>query len=695
MPGEGSAALAPTDSRYRALLDASSALADQPTIKAVLHSLRDVLSRTCGIHGAHLYILDGGGESLHLLEFDQEADAPAIKTGTEIACIGAAAQVLEKQKPVFLPDVSQEMLKHRELAPFASESVGRSTYVFPVSTSQQRYGILAVTKERGQEFASEDVELLRSLASHVAVALECALARDNAELYQRQVAKERDRLKLLLEINNYIVSKLDINELFRSASASIRAYFRNDFTGFWLIDKQSNQLECVVLDFPSGTGLSTAVLKSELSDTDHEKLRAHVPELLSIQEIERLPARIVEKLKAESIASMAIAPMLTASGPLGAMTMGSRQLDHFGQEDLYLLSQISNQIALAVDNAIAYGRVTEARDRLEEERLYLESEIRSEYSFEDIVGKSAALRKVLDQVAIVAPTGSTVLLHGETGTGKELFARAIHNLSPRRERTFVRLNCAAIPSGLVESELFGHEKGAFTGALIQKRGRFEVADQGTLFLDEIGDISLELQPKLLRALQEQEFERLGSSKTIHVNVRLIAATHRDLATMIRNNQFREDLFYRLNVFPIEIPPLRERREDIPLLVNYFVSKVARRMQRQIKSIPKRAMEMMTNYSWKGNIRELANFIERAVILTRGEELEVPLAELAICSETNVALGTTSTFRQAESSVIIDALRAASGRIAGKGGAAERLGLKRTTLQNKIRRLGILKANYGC
>ena len=369
-----------------------------------------------------------------------------------------------------------------------------------------------MTKLQGEEFAPEDVEMLRSLASHIAVALECALARDNAELYQRQVVKERDRLRLLLEINNHIVSKLDINELFRSASASLRTYFRNDFTGFWLIDKQSNQLECVILDFPSGKGSLTAVLKSELSDADHEKLRAHVPELLSVEEIEMLPAGIVERLKAESIASMAIAPMVTAGGPLGVITMGSRRPNNFGQEDLDLLSQISNQIALAVDNAIAYGRVTEARDRLEEERLYLESEIRSEYSFEDIVGKSAALRKVLDQVAIVAPTGSTVLLHGETGTGKELFARAIHNLSPRRERTFVRLNCAAIPSGLVESELFGHEKGAFTGALMQKKGRFELADHGTLFLDEIGDISLELQPKLLRALQEHEFERLGSTK---------------------------------------------------------------------------------------------------------------------------------------------------------------------------------------
>ncbi len=331
--------------------------------------------------------------------------------------------------------------------------------------------------------------------------------------------------------------------------------------------------------------------------------------------------------------------------------------------------------------------------RVEDEQFCVESQISSEYCFEGIIGKSPALRRALQEVAVVAPTDSTVLLHGETGTGKELIAQAIHNLSFRRGRTFVRMNCAAIPSGLLESELFGHEKGAFTGALMQRKGRFELADGGSLFLDEIGDISLELQPKLLRAVQEQEFERLGDARTIHVNVRLIAATHRDLRAMIRDEKFREDLFYRFNVFPIEIPPLRERREDIPLLVNYFVSKLSARMRKQIRSIPAEAMAMMTNCPWKGNIRELTNFIERAVIITRGEELELPVSEL--CASTQVVVGTlsTSTFRQAESSVIIEALRAASGRIAGKGGAAERLGLKRTTLQNKIRRLGITKAQY--
>jgi formate hydrogenlyase transcriptional activator len=348
-------------------------------------------------------------------------------------------------------------------------------------------------------------------------------------------------------------------------------------------------------------------------------------------------------------------------------------------------------MSTAIANPAMYEQPGPTWSAMEDERLFLGSEASSEQYFAGIIGQSPAIRKVLEQVSIVAPTDSTVLLHGETGTGKELIARAIHNVSSRRQRSFVRMNCAAIPTGLLESELFGHEKGAFTGAIMQKKGRFELADGGSLFLDEIGDISLELQPKLLRAVQEREFERLGSARTIQVNVRMIAATHRDLRSMIEKNQFREDLFYRLNVFPIEIPPLRERREDIQLLVEYFVSRFSRRMQKRIQSISRTAMEALVNADWPGNIRELENFIERCVILTRGDELNVPCAELQRSAD--IVVPVASSFEDAERHVIVDALKNASGRVSGRGGAAERLGLKRTTLQNKMRKLNIARADY--
>jgi formate hydrogenlyase transcriptional activator len=680
------------EDRYRTLLDASSAIADQPTVKAVLQSLRGVLSSTCRLHGAFVYVLDDDGQSLHVFEFDRDPDAPPIKTGTKISRIGAVARVLDEQEPVFMPDVAQEMLKHPALAPFAAESVGRPTYAFPVSTSQQRYGLLVVTKDRGQEFLPEDVELLSSLASHVAVALECALARDRAELYQRQVMKERDRLQLLLEVNNHIVSKLEVDELFQAVAASMRKHFGNDVTTFWLTNKQSGCLERRFLDFPTGEGFLEKLALAVPTDLQSELWRLRTPRAYSAQFAD-LPAAIRDAAQAESLLSAVSVPLVGSDGPLGLFNMSSRRANAFSQEDCDLLSQIGTQISLALDNALVYGRLRASNDDLQDQRLYLEAEISSEFNFENIIGKSAAIQNVLKQVAIVAPTDSTVLLHGETGTGKELIARAIHRGSPRRERTFVKLNCAAIPSGLLESELFGHEKGAFTGALMQKKGRFEIADHGTLFLDEIGDISMELQPKLLRAVQEREFERLGSTRTIQVNVRLIAATHRDIAAMIRNNQFREDLFYRLNVFPIEIPPLRERPGDIPLLVHYFVSRLSRRMQKKIETIPKRAMEALVSASWPGNVRELENFIERAVILTQGSELNVPIAELKKSMRAPGSSAAVSTFQDAERQAIIDALKAASGKIAGAGGAAERLGLKRTTLQNKIRQLQIPRSDY--
>jgi formate hydrogenlyase transcriptional activator len=680
------------DGRYRTLLEVSDVITSQPNLQAVLQSLRRLLSSVVAFDSVSLSLLSDNGNSVRLIAFDRNPEALHVEIGTEVPYVGTAVgRAIDEQKPIYVPDLQAELSKIPQLASQAKLRTAQSAYIFPISICEKKLGTLGFVTAQREQFSPDDMELMISVSAHVAVALESAVARDAAELYQRQLAHERDRLGLLLEINNQVVTQLGINELFRSASASIRKYFANDFTGFWLVEKSSNRLECAVLDFPGSKGFLADIPAREVTDPEVENMLTRVPEIWSEKDFEKLRPAVLERFKDESITALAVAPLGTRNGPLGVLAMGSKRSNNFGQEDLDILSQISAQISLALDNALAYGRLSASRNQLEDERSYLESEIRAEYNFEDLVGKSSALRRVLEQIEIVAPTGSTVLLHGETGTGKELIARAVHNLSPRRDRTFVRLNCAAIPSGLVESELFGHEKGAFTGALMQKRGRFEIADRGTLFLDEIGDISLELQPKLLRALQEQEFERLGSNKTIHVDVRLIAATHRDLSLMIRNHQFREDLFYRLNVFPIEIPPLRERREDIPLLVHHFVSRLSRRMQKRIKSIPKSAMDALTNAAWPGNVRELENFIERAVILTRGDELNVPLTELKKSSVRFTSPG--STFQEAERQAIIDAVKAASGRISGPGSAAERLGLKRTTLQNKMRRLNITKADY--
>jgi formate hydrogenlyase transcriptional activator len=366
--------------------------------------------------------------------------------------------------------------------------------------------------------------------------------------------------------------------------------------------------------------------------------------------------------------------------------------ENFPRKDAELLQHVANQIAIAVENSLAFGQIVDRANKLTEEKLYLQDEIRTEYNFEEIIGESPSLKRILEELKTVAPTDSTILVLGETGTGKELIARAIHNLSARRERTLVKINCAAIPTGLLESELFGHEKGAFTGAIAQRIGRFELANGGTLFLDEVGDIPLELQPKLLRVLQEQEFERIGSTKTLRVDVRIIAATNSNLPQMVEENQFRSDLYYRLNVFPLTIPPLRERREDIPLLVRYFAQKYARRMKKPIDTIPTRSMVALTEYHWPGNVRELENFIERAVILTRGEQLEIPLAELkpAISPAPTAVTNGTATLEQAERDHIVRALTETNWVIGGASGAAARLGMKRTTLQSRMKNLGITR-----
>jgi transcriptional regulator with GAF, ATPase, and Fis domain len=386
-------------------------------------------------------------------------------------------------------------------------------------------------------------------------------------------------------------------------------------------------------------------------------------------------------------------PLIHRGEAIGTIMVASRLEGTFGQHEAEMLAQVADQVAMAVNNALAFRQIQELRDRLGQEKRYLEEEINLERRFEDVVGESASLRRVLREIETVAPTDATVLIQGETGTGKELLARAIHRWSPRSERTFIKVNCAAIPAGLIESELFGHEKGAFTGAIARKIGRLELANDGTLFLDEVGELPLDLQPKLLRALQEKEIERVGGTRPIPVNIRLVAATNRDLAQMVAEKQFRSDLYYRLKVFPVFSPPLRERAGDIPILVRHFVASHSRRMGKHIETIPEETMAALTRWQWPGNIRELENFLERAVILTRGPVLYVPLAELEIAGQQGAPEWENSTLQTAEREHILRALREAQGQIGGPTGAAARLGLIRTTLNSKMKKLGIERSDY--
>jgi len=501
---------------------------------------------------------------------------------------------------------------------------------------------------------------------------------------------QMERLQMLVEVGGILASNWNVPKVFPTISARLRRILRQEYAGFSLHDATTGMLVRQAEDFPLGKGLVAGVESSADTSPGGRSLEERTPLIFSKEELERFDADIARELLAEGLRSLCCVPLLRPKGPLGVLVLGSTRPHAFQEDDLPLLNQVAAQLAIAIENQRTAAEINALQQRLSQEKEYLEGEPRSYGPLTEIVGESSALKHVVDQVNIVAASNATVLILGETGTGKELVARAIHRLSRRQERSFIKVNCAAIPTGLLESELFGHEKGAFTGAVARKLGRMELADGGTLFLDEVGEIPLELQPKLLRVLQDQEFERLGSSRTIKVDLRLIAATNRDLARSVADRQFRNDLFYRLNVFPIRVPPLRERREDIPLLVRHFVRKFALRTGRHIESVPKETMRALTEWSWPGNVRELENLMERSVIISESRALRVPLWELHPGKPT---LEQNHTLDTAEREHIIRVLRETGGLLSGPHGAARRLGLKRTTLQSKMRRLKITKPDY--
>src|SRR5579875_555871 len=675
--------------RHRALLEVAEAISVHRDLPALFRSLAGLLHRAVQFDSVLLVLHDAERSLMRLHILATEESATIGPESTLPVEDSPGGMVWRTQQPVVLSDAELEA-RFPSVTALVRKHGTRSVCILPLTSAQRRLGAIGFASTQANAYSRDDIAFLEQAARQVAVAVDNALNDARAQSYQQQLARERDRLQVLLEVTNAAVSTLDLRELFPVISDCLRRVVKHDYASLSLIEPDGEHLRLYALDFPSGKGLVQEQMGARADGAPPGRavrtrkpyiIRDGDPEFGACSEMARLH-------KAEGLKSAAFVPLISRDRVLGTLNVASRQAGGFPGDDIDLLVSAASQIAIAVENAVAYRKIAELKDRLAEEKLYLEDEIRTEYDFEEIVGESLTLKRALRDVETVAPTESTVLILGETGTGKELIARAIHQLSPRRERTFVKINCAAIPSGLLESELFGHERGAFTGAIAQKIGRFELAHRGTLFLDEIGDIPLELQPKLLRVLQEQEFERLGSARTIRVDVRFVAATNQDLARMVEEHRFRSDLFYRLNVFPIAVPPLRERPEDIPLLVRYFAQKYSRRMNKRIEVIPAESMAALMEYHWPGNVRELENLSERAVILTQTSALYIPLTELRPARPD--ASASPKTLEEAEREHILRVLRETKGVIGGPNGAAARLGMKRTTLQSRMRKLKITR-----
>jgi formate hydrogenlyase transcriptional activator len=617
------------------------------------------------------------------------ADAGSMLIGPQGGSCGTAVY---RREPVYVTDILIDPvwdIYRDRLLPFGI----RAVWSQPLFANDGKVlGTFAIHYREARSPEMIDLHLIES-ASHIAgIAIE-------RHLNEEKLRHERDRLRLLLEITSSVTSRLDLRQVVEGLSTNLFSIMQCDVSALLLPDLESGELRVTSLYNPDARGpyregslvpmngsISGQVLRKgkSIRIDSFEQVR-YDPETLGNPEGQVIYGHLME----EGLKTGCYLPLAGRDRVVGVLMLCRRSNDRFEDDDVVLLEQVACQIAIAVENTLEYERATKDRDKETKQRLYLEEEIRAEFGA--IVGESPALKGALHLVSVVAPTDSSVIIQGETGTGKELIARAIHNLSGRRERAFVKLNCAAIPLGLLESELFGHEKGAFTGAITQKTGRFELAHRGTLFLDEVGDIPLELQAKLLRVLQEQEFERLGSNRTHKVDVRLIAATHRDLASMVKQTTFREDLYYRLKVFPINVPAVRQRAEDIPMLVRHFTELYARRMNRRIDTIPTETMDALVRYRWPGNVRELQNFIERAVILSPHTVLRAPISELEPFSAVTKSNLPMTGLAELERDHIVRALEASNWVVGGRTGAAERLGMKRTSLVYKMRKLRIVRA----
>jgi len=674
---------APANEIYEAVLSLSRSIAGRTDLGALLSGVRESLRRIVSFDHLGLILHDPGNDTMqgHILN---EPGNPVITSLRMPVEADPAGWVWMNQQPLILRFDAET--RWPEFVSRSRLEFGLSTLILvPLTAGDNRLGAFGFSSVAPYEPSQAEMEFLERVATEFAVAVEGFLARQAA-------VRERDRLSTLFDITNALVSKLAPDELFSAIGAQLSKLIRHDYSMLTVSNSESGRLDLYALH---STGLPFIdALKGPFDPSGMpaaEVLATGKPVVAYATDIERYASPIFGKFVALGFRSVCSVPLVAPNRTLGTLALCRMTEETWSPDDIAFLMQVANQIAIAVENSLSYRELAEMKERLATEKLYLEDEIRLDHNIGNMVGQGFAFQSILKSLQIVAPTDSTVLILGETGTGKELVARAIHELSPRRKGSFVKINCAAIPASLLESELFGHEKGSFTGAVAQKIGRFELAHKSTLFLDEIGEMPLELQPKLLRAIQDQEFERVGGTRTIRTDVRFVAATNRDLKAMVDEKEFRADLYYRLHVFPLGVPPLRERREDIPLLTRYFVQKHAQRMGRTIDNIPTSAMEALTRYDWPGNIRELQNVLERSVILTHGNTLQIATSDVGQTSGSSaLSPRGPKTSQATERQAIIKALEDAKGQVGGPDGAAARLGMKRTTLQSRMRKLNIAR-----
>ncbi|HBT1125530.1 TPA: formate hydrogenlyase transcriptional activator FlhA [Klebsiella pneumoniae] len=680
-----------SDLGQQGLFDITRLLLQQPDLAALSETLTRLVQQSALADEAAIILWNAGNHRAARYACD-EAGHPVSYEDETVLAHGPVRRLLSRPDALHcdhetFADTWPQLIRSGLYRPFGYYSL------LPLAADGRIFGGCEFLRRDNRPWSEKEFQRLHTFAQIVAVVTEQIQNRVSNNVDYDLLCHERDNFRILVAITNAVLSRLDIDELVSEVAKEIHRYFRIDAISVVLRSDRKGKLNIYSTHYLDASHPVHDQSEVDEAGTLTERVfKSKEMLLLNLHEHDTLAPyeKMLFEMWGNKIQTLCLLPLMSGNTLLEVLKLAQCDEQVFTTTNLKLLRQIAERVSIAIDNALAYREIQRLKERLVDENLALTEQLNNvESEFGEIIGRSEAMNNVLKQVEMVAQSDSTVLILGETGTGKELIARAIHNLSGRNGRRMVKMNCAAMPAGLLESDLFGHERGAFTGASAQRIGRFELADKSSLFLDEVGDMPLELQPKLLRVLQEQEFERLGSNKLIQTDVRLIAATNRDLKQMVIDREFRSDLYYRLNVFPIHLPPLRERPDDIPLLVKAFTFKIARRMGRNIDSIPAETLRTLTRMEWPGNVRELENVIERAVLLTRGNVLQLSLPERDIVEAPRTP-AVLPEEGEDEYQLIVRVLKESNGVVAGPKGAAQRLGLKRTTLLSRMKRLGINK-----